>query len=94
MLDYKVKQSIVASPLKAIPKTMGDGRKKVMPGRDKKCKEAVGNTNKAFREVERTHNFQHLIQFKKAQTTVRRTIRPVKGNFWRQCCDSMETLLR
>lgn len=48
MLDYKVKQSIVASALKAILKTIGNGRKKVMPWGDERCKEAVGNTNKAF----------------------------------------------
>lgn len=60
MLDYKVKQGILAAATEAIPKTK-DNRRKVMPRWDEMCKEAVRDRNRAFRQVKITHNFQHLI---------------------------------
>lgn len=57
----------------AIPKSSGKFVKRVVPWWNDECEEAVRNRNKAFRRLKRTHNFQHLIQYKKAQAVVKRT---------------------
>lgn len=52
MLDPKIKQGTLAAAAKAISKSKGNGRKKGMLWQDEKCKEAVGNRNKALRHTQ------------------------------------------
>lgn len=88
-LDSILKQGIVSAALESIPKSKGRTKKRVIPWWDDNCKEAVRNRNKAFKLVKRTHNFQHMIQYKQAQAVVRRTIRHAKRMHWRKYCDSI-----
>ncbi len=68
----------------SIPKISNRKERKLVPWWTEECQQAVRNRNKAFRLVKRTHNMQHLIQYKKAQAqaTVRRTIRQAKRASW------------
>lgn len=88
-MDSKLKQGLILAAIESIPKSKGRTGQKVVPWWDDECKEAVKNRNKAFKLVKRTHNFQHLIQYKQAQAVVRRTIRQAKRLKWREYCDTI-----
>ncbi len=47
-LDYKIKQDIILAATKAIPKSKGKNKRKVMSWWDDVCKEVIKNRNKAF----------------------------------------------
>lgn len=64
-------------------------RRKAVPWWTEDCSKAVKTRNKAFRILKNTHNFQHLIQYKKAQVLVRRTVRRAKRACWQSFCDKI-----
>lgn len=82
-LDCKVKQGILSAAIEAIPESKGKIKRKAVLWWNK-CKTAVRNRNKAFKLMKRTHNCQHMIQYKQAQSVVRRTIRQAKQTYWRE----------
>lgn len=61
-------------------------RKKI---NDNMLVETVRNRNETFQLLRRTPNFQHLIQFKKAQALVRKVIKEAKRRYWRDVCDTI-----
>lgn len=76
--ENKLSEGIKRAALVSIPKSKGRSKRKAVPWWDNKCKEAVVNRNRAFRLLKRTHNYQHMINYKQAQAIVRRTIRQTK----------------
>lgn len=62
---------------------------KRVPWWTKECENAIKSRNKAFRMFIRTHNFQNLIEYKKMQANVRKTIKSVKKVYWVKCCNSV-----
>ncbi|KAL2082812.1 hypothetical protein ACEWY4_022630 [Coilia grayii] len=81
--------AIVGAATAAIPKTKLVSLGRIVPWWNNKCRMAVKARNKAFRVLKRTHNFQNLVLFKKAQADVRRTIKQAKKECWRRFCDSI-----
>uniref|UniRef100_A0A671TUX8 Reverse transcriptase domain-containing protein n=1 Tax=Sparus aurata TaxID=8175 RepID=A0A671TUX8_SPAAU len=73
----------------SIPKSSGKLVRKAVSRWNAKCEEAVRERNRAFRRLKRTHNFQHLIDYKQAQAVVRRSIRQRKRTYWRDYCSSI-----
>lgn len=63
--EIRVRQGICMAAEVAIPKMSGKSKRKVVPGWNDKCEEAVKTRNRSFRILKRTHNFQHLIEYKK-----------------------------
>lgn len=81
--NRQVTSAIIMAAEEAIPKGKNKGNRKLVPWWNEECHQAVRTRNKAFRIVKRTHNLQNLIQYKKAQAVVRRTIRQAKRSSWR-----------
>lgn len=81
--NRQVTSAIIRAAEEAIPKGKNKGNQKLVPWWNEECHQAVRTRNKAFRIVKRTHNLQNLIQYKKAQAVVRRTIRQAKRSSWR-----------
>ena len=52
-----------------------------------KCTEAIKNRNKARNKAQRTQNIDDIIEFKKAQAVVKRTIKQVKREQWEKTCN-------
>lgn len=84
-----VSAGIVSAATTAIPKTKPVSLGRIVPWWNKDCRMAVKNRNKAFRVLKRTHSFQNLVLFKKAQATVRRTVKQAKKDCWKRFCDSV-----
>lgn len=62
--EMRVRQSIYVAAEATIPKRSGKSKRKAVPWWNDKCEEAVKNRNRSFRILKRTHNFQHLIEYK------------------------------
>lgn len=73
----------------ALPRSKPKNLKKIVPWWTDKCKQAIKERNKAFKTLKRTHNFQNLIEYKKAQGMVRKTIKTAKKDYWRKFCESI-----
>lgn len=86
-MNNKVTPTIIKAAESYIPKSKNSMGRKLVPWWTEECQQAVRSRNKAFRLVKRTHNMQHLIQYKKAQAIVRRTIRQAKMTNWKKICD-------
>lgn len=56
----------------AFLKIAGSLKRKAVPCWDDKCGDAVKNRNRAFRVLKWTHNYQHLIEYKRLQAVVQR----------------------
>lgn len=65
-LDNENKEGVMLAETEAIPKSKGKGGRKAVSWWDDKCREAVTNSNKAFKVMKRTHNFQAMLQYKQA----------------------------
>lgn len=64
----------------------GARRAKNVPWWNNDCNKA---RNKAFRKFKKIHSQEALMQHKRAQAIVRRTIRTQNPTFWRQFCSSI-----
>ena len=89
VLTKEIRSSIIAAADAAIPKSKPKCLNRIVPWWSRECKEAIKVRNKAFRSLKRTHNFQHLIEYKRAQAMVRKSIRKAKREYWRKFCDSL-----
>jgi len=88
-INKQVTSAIIMAANEAIPRSKNQRSKTLVPWWTEDCGKAVKSRNKAFRLVRRTHNMQHLIQYKKAQAVVRRTIRQAKRESWRHFCNKI-----
>lgn len=79
--EKRVREGILMAAELAIPKSSGSLKRRAVPWWDEKCSEAVKNRNRAFRVLKRTHNYQHMIEYKRRQAVVRRTIRESKRTY-------------
>lgn len=88
-LSLNITAGILSAAVSTIPRTKPRELGKIVPWWNNECRQVVKGRNKAFKVLKRTHNFQDLIEYKKAQATVRRTVRTAKREYWRQFCDSV-----
>lgn len=88
-LNNQITSIIIAAAEKAIPRSKGRSERKLVPWWTEECRQAVRQRNRALRLLKRTHNMQDLIQYKKAQAVVRRTVRQAKRESWRNFCSSV-----
>lgn len=88
IMTRKISQCILSAAGEAIPKTTGKARRRDVPWWNDEYQLVVGERNGAFKLVKRSHNFQHLIDYKRAQARVRSTIR-TKRTYWRGFCSTL-----
>lgn len=81
--------TVIMAAESSIPKSRNRMERRLVPWWTEECHQAVRNRNKAFKLVKKTHNLQHMIQYKKAEALVRRTIRKAKRACWRNFCDKI-----
>lgn len=67
--------------LKVLFQSQGEKVKKCIPWWNEECSLVIRKRNKVL--IRRNHNFEALIQYKKAQAQVRKTIKAVKKTCWR-----------
>lgn len=89
IINSKIVKEIIQSAEETIPKSNGTKRTKSVPWWNDNCSKAIKARNKAFRELKKLHSQDALIQYKRAQALVRRTIRIQKRTFWRKYCNTI-----
>ncbi len=89
IFNEKVYAVILEAASELIPKSKGKMTRKAVPWWTDKCSKAVRERNTAFKLLKRTHNYNHLILFKKAQAVVRKTISQAKRESWRGFCSGI-----
>lgn len=87
-VNSQVTSAIIEGADESIRMTKSRVNRKLVPPWTEQCQQAVKDRNRAFRQFKRTHNMQHLIQFKIAQALVRRTARQAKKASWRIFCST------
>ncbi len=80
---------IILSAEETIPKSKGNRKCKNVPWWNDECSKAVKARNKAFKYVKKYHSQDVLIEYKRKQAVVRKTIKTQKRNFWRNFCNSI-----
>ncbi|XP_013856479.1 uncharacterized protein LOC106512397 [Austrofundulus limnaeus] len=88
-IEEKIREVIMKAAKLAIPISKGKRTKKEVPWWTQKCSEAIRKRNQTFRILRRTHNYQNLIEYKKAQAEVRKVIKKAKKTKWRDFCDTI-----
>uniref|UniRef100_A0A8C2Q875 Reverse transcriptase n=1 Tax=Cyprinus carpio TaxID=7962 RepID=A0A8C2Q875_CYPCA len=88
-VNNQITSAMIMAAEEAIPKTRSRANRKLVPWWNEECQQAVRDRNKAFRKLKRTHNVQHLMQYKKEQAIVRRKVRQAKRSSWRNFCDEI-----
>jgi len=73
----------------SIPKASGRILKKSVPWWNEQCSAAIKERSKAFEQIRKSHTFEALVQYKRAQAAVRRTIRAAKRSCWREYCNTI-----
>ncbi len=89
IFNEKVYAVILEAASELILKSKGKMTRKAVPWWTDKCSKAVRERNTAFKLLKRTHNYNHLILFKKAQAVVRKTISQAKRESWRGFCSGI-----
>jgi len=80
---------LLGAAKESIPKRGGSFRKKIVPRWTQECTKVIKERHKAFKILKRTHNFQNLVDYKRKQAVVRKTIERVKKIFWGKYCESL-----
>lgn len=71
--EYSSFQEIIRGVVnETLPKSSGKRRRKAVPWWTEECREFVRGRNRAFRQLSRTHNYEHLFQYKRAQGLVKK----------------------
>ena len=60
-----------------------------MPWWDKNCEMAIKGRNRAFKQLKKQHNLETLVQYKRAQAVVRKTVKTAKRACWRKYCNKI-----
>lgn len=89
MISDDIVDAIQAAANKCIPKRKGGRKNKIVPWWNEECASAIRRKRKAFSIVKKTHNFQDLIEYKKAQAEVRKIVRKAKKEYWMAYCDDI-----
>ncbi|KAK7899409.1 hypothetical protein WMY93_020262 [Mugilogobius chulae] len=77
---------IVQAASRAIPKSKGTMKRVAVPWWTPECTAAIKERNKAYRILEKSHNFDNMIAYKKAQALVKKIIRKNKRGGWKSFC--------
>ena len=88
-INSQITTATIEAAMESIPRSKNGRNKKLVPWWTEECGQAVKNRNRAFKQVKRTHNMQHLIEYKKTQAVVRRTVRQAKRASWRYFCNTI-----
>lgn len=86
-MNENVVTAITEAVEKTIPKNAGSKRKKCVWW-DERCSVVIKNRNKRFKQLKAHHTLETLINYKRAQAVVRKTIRSAKRVYWRQFCNT------
>lgn len=88
--NERVVTAVIKSANESIPKSSGCRSKKNMPWWDEDCRQAIKVRNRAFRLLKKHHTMELLlVQYKRSQAVVRRTVRAAKRACWRQYCNEI-----
>lgn len=89
--EYSSFQEIVKEVAdKTIPKSSGKRKRTPVPWWKEECSRVIKHCNWTFSILRWTHNYEHLIQHKRAQAVIRKTIQHAKRNHWCHFCSSIE----
>lgn len=50
---------------------------------------AIKGRNRAFKQLKKQHNLETLVQYKRAQAVVRKTVKTAKHACWRKYCNKI-----
>ena len=85
-LNSKITNILCEAAEEVIGKSSGMRKRKMVPWWSDDCKEAVKSRNKAFRNIKSNHSYTNLMDFKRAQSKVKRVVREAKRKYWREFC--------
>ena len=88
-LNTNVCRVILEAVERTIKRKEGKGKKRMVPWWNKECSKAIKSRNKAFRRLKGNHRFENLIEYKRSQANVRRTIKNARKTCWRNFCNSV-----
>lgn len=87
--DVKFREVVLRAAKLSIPRSKGKMNRKAVPWWTEECSKIIKERNRAFKRLKRTHNFQRLMEYKKAQAQVRKVVKKAKRNIWREYCSSI-----
>ncbi|CAJ1057684.1 RNA-directed DNA polymerase from mobile element jockey [Xyrichtys novacula] len=87
--NERVVAAIIQSADGTIPKVSGGRSVKSVPWWDNNCRQAIRARNRAFRLLKKQHTMETLIQYRRSQAVVKRTIRAAKRVCWRKYCSEI-----
>ncbi len=88
-MNWKLSSAVIQTAEGNIPKSKGKKQGKSVPWWDDNCSKVIKMRNRTFRQLKNHHTIETLIQYKKAQAVVRKTIRSAKRTYWRQYCNKI-----
>lgn len=88
-INTAITKAVITAADELTPRSKNRMRKKLVPRWTEDCRQAIRDRNTAFRQVQSTDNMLHLIQYKKAQAEVRRTIHQGKRASWQNFCNKI-----
>ncbi|XP_053536655.1 uncharacterized protein LOC124628232 [Ictalurus punctatus] len=86
-MNRKVTRAIIQTAEETIPKKTRIEQRKSVPWWNESCTIVIKKRNKALRQLKAHHTLVTLINYKRAQAVVRRTIRSAKRGYLRQFCN-------
>lgn len=88
-MNENVVTAIIEAAEETIPKKAGSKLKKCVPWWDESCNTVIKKRNKMSKQLKIHHTLETLINYKRAQAVVRKTIRSAKRVYWRQFCNTI-----
>ena len=88
-LNMSVGRVMIEAAERSIKRKEGKNKKRMVPWWNKECGEAIKARNKAFRGLKRNHSFENLMEYKRSQANVRKSIKSARRTCWRNFCNSV-----
>lgn len=90
-INEQFTSNIIKSANQTIENKIGKLNKcvRMVPWWNKECKEAIRNKIRLFGKLRKTHSLHNLIEYKKAQSQVRKIVKRAKRECWRGFCSSI-----
>ncbi|KAK7877307.1 hypothetical protein WMY93_031957 [Mugilogobius chulae] len=88
-MNNQLTEGIIGAAQRSIPMSKNKHDRVLVPWWTDECRQAIKTRNRAFRLLNRTLSMQNLIQYRRAQAVVRRTIKQAKKASWRGFCSKI-----
>uniref|UniRef100_A0A3B5QAR3 Reverse transcriptase domain-containing protein n=1 Tax=Xiphophorus maculatus TaxID=8083 RepID=A0A3B5QAR3_XIPMA len=88
-INLEISEIIMEAADNSIKKTGCRNDKKMVPWWTNECKKAIKLRNKAFKVLKGNPIYKNLIDYKRKQAMVRRTIKNAKREYWRNFCSTI-----